>query len=98
MLREHLVLHPREARVSTGHAANRLEERSHRDHLAGPRRGLEASENAARFDIPERCPLAVQVTVQAARFSFPDSSQSGEVQMSLAWAETEYPTPMIRAA
>ena len=42
--------------------------------------------------------LAVQVTVQRAAASLPARSQSGLVQMSLAWAEQVQGRPAIRAA
>ena len=47
-----------------------------------------------------RCskPVAVQVTVQRAEASLPASSQSGDVQMSLACAEQVQGMPRIRLA
>ena len=40
-------------------------------------------------------PDRVQVTLQRAAPSFSVSSQSGDVQMSLAWAEQVHGTPVM---
>ena len=46
----------------------------------------------------DRSRSCVQVTVQRAEASLPARSQSGDVQMSLAWAEQVQGMPRIRLA
>ena len=53
---------------------------------------------SAASDVRWAAPTAVQVTSQSQAASFSRFSQSGVVQMSLAWAETLQGLPVISAA